>query len=457
MNKLLKHADTCRISVIIVFLLVCMTCFVMTQPFGDGPDEINRYKVVSYIQQHGTIPAGYEPEIIIDGYGASYAFQPILTYIIEGFLLRCLSPLHLSFDTELVIARYVNVLFGLIAAFYTYKLSGLLFSKPQSAMLFTLGVTLLPQNIFVYTYVNTDGMALMSCVMMMYSLIRGYRNNFDRVSVITLSVGMALCLLSYYNCYSFILVTAVSFVLYYFFHKDVSKKEMFQKGGIIVAIVSILAGWWFIRNMVLYDGDILALSARSECAQLTGNWYFLEQMAQTYKVQGYSVMDMVFGTDYYTLVWKSFIGMFGPMLIPTVHQLYMAYKYLTVICLLCLIIRKHSSFMTEMSFSSKMIICIGMAVLAGITTVINVIYSYNWDFQPQGRYYLPMLLPLACLLCVGLEKLITLVSDILESLMTNKKASAYASALMYHMFYAFFFLSAAVSVYMMLKYYASTL
>lgn len=70
-----------------LYLLVfaSITCFAVVQPFGDPPDEINRFKVVDYICRHGVLPHGADPEVILAGYGASYAFQPMLTYIIQGF------------------------------------------------------------------------------------------------------------------------------------------------------------------------------------------------------------------------------------------------------------------------------------------------------------------------------------------------------------------------------------
>ena len=456
MNHKINRVDLLRLTILLLFLTVCMSCFVFSQPFGDGPDEINRYKVVSYIAQNGTIPRGDEPTIIIDGYGASYAFQPILTYMLEGFLLHLLSPLNLAFEIQLIIARYVNVLFGLIAAVYTYKLSNTLFSDRKTAYLFTLGVTLLPQNIFVYTYVNTDGMALMSCTMIMYALVKGFTDDFSRESIITLTIGVVCCLLSYYNCYSFILVAVASFILYYLVCNPNSKKDLWKKFGIVAGLTFIFAGWWFIRNIILYNGDFLALKARSTCAQATGNWYFLEQMAETYKAQGYSVFEMVFRTDYYTLVWKSFIGMFGPMLIPTSHHLYMAYKYLTVICLIgypagLLCKAKSEVFPNQPAFGRSILIT-GMTVISIITIIINIIYSYSWDFQPQGRYYLPMLLPLAFLLTEGLERLLKLAMSPIATKFKDK--SSLPIAFVYHLFYMFFFGSAALSILIMLKYYA---
>lgn len=461
MDFLSKNRNKLRLIFLMLTIFVAMSFFVFTQPFGDGPDEINRYKVVQYIQNHGTLPKGDNPEIIIDGYGASYAFQPILTYMIEGYALRLISPLNLTFDTELIVARYINVIIGLIAAYYTWKLASLLFKNQSAAYLFTLGVTLLPQNIFIYTYVNTDGMGLLSCIMIIYSLINGFKTTFDKESVITLSAGIILCLMSYYNCYGYILAAVIAFFVYMFTDGKNDKKALLKKAGVISLISIVGAGWWFLRNAIIYKGDIFALTARSECAQQTGNWYFLELMAETYRAMGYSLYEMVFKTDYYTLVWKSFIGMFGPMSIPVSHHLYMAYKYLTVICLIgfafsiIIAIKKKQWIIPELKNASSIIITGVFVITAIIPVVLALYYSYTWDFQPQGRYYLPILIILAFVLVDGLETYMQWFAYLVKKYIRNQKFATLTVAFAYHIFYLFFFSSAVVSTWMMLKYYSS--
>ena len=73
-----------RVIEAVFYLLVfaSIMCFAMVQTYGDPPDEINRFKVVNYICKYGALPHGADPEVLLAGYGASYAFQPILTSII---------------------------------------------------------------------------------------------------------------------------------------------------------------------------------------------------------------------------------------------------------------------------------------------------------------------------------------------------------------------------------------
>ena len=52
-----------------------------------GPDEWERIKVPWYIAQNGVIPTGYEPELIMQGYGFSYALQMKLPYLLGACIV----------------------------------------------------------------------------------------------------------------------------------------------------------------------------------------------------------------------------------------------------------------------------------------------------------------------------------------------------------------------------------
>ena len=46
-----------------------------------------------------------------------------------------------------------------------------------------------------------------------------------------------------------------------------------------------------------------------------------------------------------------------------------------------------------------------MALFCAITIGLGIYYSYAWEYQPQGRYILPVLIPLMYLVTLGMEKL----------------------------------------------------
>ena len=53
-----KKISTEHVHVILMLAVVlsCILTFAIIQPLGDGLDEINRFKVVEYIYEHGTLP-----------------------------------------------------------------------------------------------------------------------------------------------------------------------------------------------------------------------------------------------------------------------------------------------------------------------------------------------------------------------------------------------------------------
>ena len=416
---------------------ICMMTFAIVQPYGDGPDEINRFKLVEYIYNYGKLPVGDDPEVLIDGYGGSYAFQPMLTYIIDGYLLRALRVLEPSLEMRVFISRLVNVFIGLLTAIYVKKLSDLLFENRKTAWAFTLAVVFLPQNLFIHTYVNTDSMGLLSIAVILYALMKGLKDNFSKSSCITLAVGIILCALSYYNCYG-IVVCAMIFMVIYF---GKNYRTLFKKSSFISIIVLIGIAWWFIRNAILYSGDFLAMEARALCAAETCTEAFNPLTRDTYQKLGIPLKEMVFGTNYFTLVWKSFIAMFGPMLIPTHHYIYMAFRDIFFVAVIGLLIPMKTSVLTWAKASQKWLTHTIMLLAIIIPVILALTYSYGYDFQPQGRYYLPMVVPFMYFLVMGVEKIIGLVELLIGKICKTSerqdRVATLTSAFIYHVLYAF--------------------
>ena len=464
-----------RVILLLFVALSCMLTFAIIQPFGDGPDEINRFKVVEYIYEHGALPHGADPEVILDGYGGSYAFQPILTYIIDGYLLRCFSVFEPSLEMRVFISRLVSIFIGCITALYVKKLSDLLFDNKKTAWAFTLAVVFLPQNLFIHTYVNTDSMGLLSIAIILHALIYGLKDDFSKRTCIELATGVILCALSYYNCYGTI-VCAVLFFLVYFakcfrtrvdtacdstagtepYNKNglptYDYRSLLKKGIFISVIVLLCISWWFIRNGILYDGDFLALEARNKCAAETSLEAYNPYTRDTCQRMGLTLKEMVFGTNYFTLVWKSFIAMFGPMLIPTHHYIYMAFKDLFFMAVIGLFIPFKTSVLSWAKSSQKWLVHFTMCLGIIIPVILALYYSYTFDFQPQGRYYLPMVIPFMYFLTIGIEKLIALIGW--AACKINIAAGKWISVALYHVLYAFLTASLLYATFIsMLGYY----
>lgn len=94
---------------------------------------------------------------------------------------------------------------------------------------------------------------------------------------------------------------------------------MIQLGLCVTAVVALLAGWWFIRNAVLYDGDFLGRAASAKYAEMYAAEGYTNETRTIPKRMGMSVWGMYVwiptGWNYNWLgtVAVSFIGTFGFM------------------------------------------------------------------------------------------------------------------------------------------------
>lgn len=437
MNSLNNRKKTFPVPEILFYLSVfaAITCFAMVQSYGEPPDEVNRFKVVSFICRHGCLPHGANPEVLLDGYGASYAFQPMLTYIIQGFLLRFLKLFTTDSYVLLVSARMVNVVFGVLMAYYVRQISRELWENPYLQWTFTVMTVFLPQNIFLHSYINTDSMAMLAVAIICLALLRARKTGYSRKDCVLLAVGIILCAMSYYNAYGIILAAILIFALS-FTHigkpADTARGVSAGKAGLwiewgallrkgIFISVIVLAGisWWFIRNGLLYDGDIIAMNARRECSIQTATADFNPLTRFTYQNAGIPLTDMLFKTSYLTLVFKSFIAMFGAMGIPTHGLIYHFYGYFWLAaCGAALFLPKRfwcpagngtwanpEKSLQNGDRKTRLLLYAGMGLFCLITIGLSIFYSYTWDFQPQGRYILPVLIPFMYVVTSGVQKL----------------------------------------------------
>ena len=377
--------------------------------YGNPPDEHARYLIPRYICEHGVLPTGLEEEVRIPAYGFSYALYNVFPYIVQGYVMRIVD---LFTDSEVILlfsARTVNVVFGALMAVVVYLLGKRLFEDRRFRWLFCFGIMYLPQSLFMHTYVNTDSCCMLSTAMMVYALVCSYQEGFTRRSNLWMSGGIILCALSYYNAYGYILSCILLLIAYFFEKKDgritYHYKEMLKNGLFISVIVLLGISWWFIRSFIVLDGDILGLDTREKLAMQ----YAIEEVnplnMQTYQAMGYTVWEMMEENNTLDGAFCSFIAAFGSMSIYSSIWLYRGYKLFLGAglfgCLYYLINRKQRSKMTgkKIFFHMNMIFCILMPIF------LMLYYAYTMDYQHQGRYVLPAIVPLMYYVVKGIERL----------------------------------------------------
>ncbi len=398
-NKLSSLDITLR-AIIIAVVFALTTVMAYKLPRAYAPDEYMRNAIAYFIFRHGKLPVGNEFELINNLYGFSYASLPFLPAIISAGIMKVASFFTQSEHLIFFASRMVSVISVTLIPYVSFLIGDKVFQKKSSTYLFAIISAFLPQVIFIGGYFNNDTLALLGAYLIMYFLILGKEKLWSTKTLIGLSVSLSFVLLSYYNAYGWVLVSIIFCVVSCLFDERIDNKFkfIFKKFSIVFLITVLLAGWFFIRNAILHNGDFLGRNTANIIAaefEKSGHEIFKFNPP---KAQGISVFSMLGDGVWLKTTIQSFIGKFGMLSINLPDFLYTCYYIFFGLGFVLAII--FAIFDRKKYFWH---ICL---LIAGITPlVLTVIYSYSSDYQPQGRYAISLLPALAYFVTYGFEKL----------------------------------------------------
>jgi len=407
--------------------IFCAFCFYMawaaSQPYNAAPDESMRYQISQFIYHKGTLPSGGDPVIRNPIWGISYGFTPILPQIIGAVFMKITSLFTKDAFALLMSVRFVSVLCNTGTVFMCFKIAEKLFSELYR-WIFVISIAMLPQFIYIGSYVNNDALAIFSTAIIVYSWIIGLASHWSRSSCISLSLGLSLCALTYYNAFGFILCSILLYaadrLITYRSSGKLELRREFRldtgrQAGLIIALVFLLAGWWYIRNAIIYDGDFLGLRTSNHYAQL----YAKDKYKPTNIYCGYNqywtLLYMLIDQRWLQTSFESMIGIFGYFQLGLKSVIYYIYLVLwggSAVGVVSWVLNGLTVRTVKLD-KTKLLLPAVMLMAIPIPIILSIYYSYYSDFEPQGRYLLPMLIPLMFFITRGyqqiIEKLLTSV------------------------------------------------
>lgn len=396
---LYKHKTDLFVLALFFFLYLVWSLVI---PFDRAPDERMRYDIARYIFQYKQLPRGDDPILCMKNeYGISYAFSPYLAYMFSAVFMHYGAIFGITSVGLLHAARFVSIFSSLVTLIFLMKLSGVM--KLKNRYMLPCLVGLLPQFAFISCYVNNDAFAIMSVSIIIYAWYTGVMSGWDTKSCMYLSVGMALCVASYYNCYAYLLMSFFIFVIFYaamyIKKKDISLlKSMVKKGLSMTVFCAIVSGWWFVRNYIIYEGDILG----TEHLKAVAIKYAVPERNPLNRLslreQGVSLKQMLFDMNWIKTSMKSYVAGFDYMTVWLKENIYS----LVGCVIVCGLILKILSLFRKKGLSLRRLLFDAAMLFAAVVVVIlSLIYSYGRDFQPQGRYLLPTVISLMIYLTEG--------------------------------------------------------
>lgn len=416
MDKRIKNNEKIAFGFFCVMLLLLFLTVLIVIPFNGGPDEAMRYQISQYIYNYMELPRGDTPEILNPVWGISYAFTPINSYIISAFVMKIVSFFGVGAENLFYAARIVSVLFSMGTAIFCFKIGQKLF-KGIYLWLFMILATLLPEFIFISGYVNCDAIAIFSVAWIIYALLCGKESKWSTKNCLFLGASLGCCALSYYNAYGMILFAAAYCVVDVMLDKTIENKLQFLlvKIGWTALAAIIVAGWWFVRNAILYDGDFLGLTASKECAELNAADAYKPSNRTTPAKLGYSIKYVLYDMKWIETSMRSFVAAFGSMQYFVEESLCNWYYYIIGFGIVAKaieyvhnLIDKIKAKRAEMVYNKEEHIDNGFFWICMFATCVTTIgislyYSCFNDYQPQGRYCIPMLVPMALLVTSGFQ------------------------------------------------------
>ncbi len=299
------------------------------------------------------------------------------------------------------LARLVSVLMGALAVYFTYRLTLEIFPE-RKFLAASAGavVGFVPQFLFVSSAVSNDSTIVALSALSLWLMARvltvdGRRKTDAQFpssvlglrSVIALGIATGLASLAKVSGAGLVVLAAT--VLVYVYRRD--WKKLVSQFIIFGAVVFIVAGWWYLRNLFLYG-------------ELTGT----------------AMMTRIFGGRETPLtaaqlltqlreVWETFWVGFGWGNVraqPVVYAFIAAVALISMVGLVRLSIIDYRLSITAHSSDQDLNRKSGMLILAGWLVVVFV-ELLNWmetTQAPHGRLFFPALPALAPLLVLGITQ-----------------------------------------------------
>ena len=409
MDKILEICKKNK-KIIMAIFLIGLFCYYLiwtvSQPYNSCPDEKMKWDICKYIAEHNSIPDGRDESIRDSAWGISYAFQPILTYMICAVFVKIASIFTTQQFALVVAARLVSTISMTLTIYFVIKIANKLFKdKGIYKYLFIVFIAFQPITAFLASYINNDSTAILAISMIIYLWILGLESNWKTKHCILLGGAVGFCALTYYNAYGYILCSVLICLSSAVLNK-MDAKEIAKKALIVASVAFAVAGWWFVRNAIIYDGDILGTKTQNEY----GDKYALEKykpsVRKTPENSNESILHMLNEDAWAKTTVKSFVGMFGYQSILMSNKIYYLYLSLWLIGGLGCLLKFKALFIYKKEEKSKYILNYIFVIAIIIPILLSIIYSYTSDFQPQGRYIMGIIIPFVYFVVNGIQTML---------------------------------------------------
>lgn len=312
MNKRLFLTRLARehpfLSAILVIFVLLSGLYSMVTPVYEAPDEIGHFTYIKYLADHRTFPVfepagqdkwipegrqlplyyllGALPVSLVDTSDADqlWHFNPhaiVGTFRGVGnrnWVAHTREEQFPYHGTVLAIhlVRLLSILMGAATVLITYFIAWEIFPGRKGL---ASGVALLvafnPQFLFISGAVNNDNLATLLSSAALLAILTTLRKGASTPRLISLGIILGLAALTKLNLLGLLPLGLLALVI---MAKRQRSPALLLKGiAILLFLVFLIAGWWYVRNWALY-GDPMALSIHPEAGARRENPFTLQSV-----------------------------------------------------------------------------------------------------------------------------------------------------------------------------------
>lgn len=408
-SKIAARLSALEYGLILICFAICLTGATLL-PVNQCPDEFDRSRLIVWMVERGTLPTGDELETFAldpppdENYGFSFALRPYLSAMIGAAFVKIAALFSDSDRVLLLASRMGSVLSVAGSCWFCLRLGRRLFDRRGSAVLFATIVCFLPQVLFLGMYYNNDSLSLLAVCAMLYYLVDGYDKKWNVGCCVGLGVAFSVGLLSYYSIYGWILMCVVFCLASVLLDSGFRDKGrlILKRALLIMGICLALAGWFFIRGALIHNGDFLGINYEHVSRARVASLGYILHPFESYRDFGMSVPEYlrVKGFEWFWMTVRSFVGVFGNLNIIMPDFIYGVYYTIIALGVLRFFAVRHRG---QPDRRDRLLFTV-MIVSTGINIALHFWQSYARDYQPQGRYIISLILPIAYMLACGADQ-----------------------------------------------------
>ena len=379
-------------------------------PVGAGPDAYANYSAVSFYLKHKRLAVFPEDEntagISYTPHGTTRLLRPPLSFLVSA-LLTPVSPLGEKASRNVVgskawhkAPRIGSVLLCALTVAFVYLGLYWYFGNAWYAVVGSALIGLLPQFTFIASHLNDDSSAIFSATMLFAALILIYLRRTKLSTIVFLGLSVGLVLVSKLSAWLVLPTAGLAFLLFF----RIEKKRWLPCGLILIAMTIIGGGWWLLFNMSHYGiDDFRARNIQREIAPRHKTLKAFQGRGFIADGIGFYQLGIRNHDNFVGASIKSAIGHLGWLqlrLSPVQYTPYYAVLILAVLYYLMRVLFVSVRCWTGMQEETDTRRFIFETLLVGAIVFQALAYTYRnvyQDIQVQGKYLLPIILPLLVL------------------------------------------------------------